>query len=310
MSDRLASSFDDLSVTDTSADLDTCLALLASSDQPGAQDVVDELISLSAIYQSEDGQPTLTAYHPPLHTSHSSSPPSYSPGSTLLVLLRTTLPSPHDHIPLSLILSLPPTYPESSAPLLQLENRFLGPEAVPAPLWASVLRTFLHEPMLAPPPSGEEAVEWVPGSCCLYEGIEKVREVCGKWIGEKEVEREKGEKRREEVAKGSLVGSIPTQVRAETQREESVRESRREEAQVLVDCPPITTTEALVDRKSVFVGHAARVTSIEEVRHPPESLRLSPEASVVKLTNQLYHYLQINAVKSALLSNPKISRAR
>jgi hypothetical protein len=244
------------------------LALLASSDQPGAQDVVDELISLSAIYQSEDGQPTLTAYHPPSHSaSHSSA--DYSPGSTLLVLLRTTLPSPHEHVPLSLILSLPPTYPQSSAPLLQLENRFLGAEAVPAPLWASILRTYLHEPSLAPPPSGEEAVEFIPGSCCLYEGIEKVREVCGKWIGEKEKEREAGERRRVELAKGSVVDSIQGQTKVDrlSPEQETIPPRVREEPRFLVNCPPITTTEALVDRKSVFVGHAARVTSIEQVRH-------------------------------------------
>ncbi len=268
MADRLASSFDDLTVADTNSDLDTCLALLASSDQPAAQDVVDELISLSAIYQSEDDQPTLTAYHPP---SYSGSPSSanYALGSTLLVLLRTTLPSPHEHIPLSLILSLPPTYPQSSAPLLQLENRFLGAEAVPAPLWASILRTYLHEPSLAPPPSGEEAVEFVPGSCCLYEGIEKVREVCGRWIGEREKEREAGERKRVGLAKGSVVDRIKDDGRANgaKREEETTRQAVREETKVLVDCPPITTTEALVDRKSVFVGHAARVTSIDQVRH-------------------------------------------
>lgn len=267
MPDRLASSFDDLSIagTDTNADLDTCLALLASSDQPNAQDVVDELISLSAIYQSEDGSPTLTAYHPP--SPHS---PAYSPGSTLLVLLRTTLPSPHHHTPLSLILSLPPTYPASSAPLLQLENRFLGAEAVPAPLWAAVLRTFLHDPAVAPgPPVGEAGVEWVPGGCCLYEGVEKVREACGRWVGEREGEREAGERRRGEVARGSVVGSITNERREEEERraEEVVREKAREVEMVSVDCPPITTTKALVDRKSVFVGHAARVTSIDQVRH-------------------------------------------
>jgi len=265
MTDRLDSSFDDLSISNSDCDLDTCLALLASSDQPAAQDVVDELISLSAIYQSQDGRPTLTAYHPPLGP-HSSG--GYTPGSTLLVLLRTTLPSPHDHVPLSIILSLPPTYPASSAPLLQLENRFLGAEAVPAPLWASVLRTFLHEPSLGAPPSGEGAVDFVPGGCCLYEGVEKVREVCGRWIGERETEREAGERRRVEVARGSVVGRIEPAPTNRREQEDPIRIETKGEYKILVDCPPITTTEALVDRKSVFVGHAARVTSIDEVRHP------------------------------------------
>lgn len=278
MTDQLSSSLRQLELDRASQveEFETCLALLSSSEQAGAQDVVDELISLSAIYDTDTDQPPLSIYHSPAQLAQGRTQ-QFSTGDTLLLVLHTQLPHPQDHIQLGLILSLPPTYPSQSAPLLQLENRFLGAEPVPASLWGTILRTYSHEPAL--PPSAEEGIEWVPGSCCLYEGIEKVKEICGRWIGEREKEREAAERRRVELATSSAVYAIPDE--REPTREEAERIPRQPTGKKAVACPVITSSEALVDRKSVFVGHAARIHSLEEVE----------------------------AVKAALLANAKVARA-
>ncbi|GAA6024352.1 hypothetical protein JCM8202_003690 [Rhodotorula sphaerocarpa] len=306
MTDHLSDSLAGLDVRDSDSSLDLALVLSAlesadPSTEPNAQDVADELQSLAAIYDSDDQQPALAVYRPPprTHRNRSPSPPAeWSPQSTnpLRLVLATTLAPPHDSIPLHILLSLPKGYPTEEPPLLQLQDRYLSSFAVSDALFGSVLRTFMHDPeaaSLAGAARGAEAageasgVEWT-GSVCLFEGIEYVREVCTRWVAERERELSRGEQARIEAA-----------VEAEDRREH-IRESEAERSggetrpqqngaaakgqqtrKADVACPEIVSSEPIVDRQSVFVGHTAKVESLEEVE----------------------------AVMDALLSNSKIARA-
>ncbi|GJN87864.1 hypothetical protein Rhopal_000819-T1 [Rhodotorula paludigena] len=248
----LSDSFESLDVgTDAALDLALVLSSLeAAQDEPNAQDVADEMQSLAAIY--DNPEPSLSLYRPPRTSRSASPPPQWTPSSAdpLRLVLSTTLAPPHDSVPLHLLLSLPKGYPATEPPLIQLQDRYLGASAVSDDLFGEVLRVYMHDAEAGVTGS---AVEWT-GGVCLFEGIELVREMCSKWVGEHE-----DELRRNEAARKA---AGEEQARAKAEVAEEAEEGRRRD-------------------EAVFVGHVAKVTSLDEV----------------------------DAVMDALLSNNKIARA-
>ncbi|GAA6010873.1 hypothetical protein JCM11491_004576 [Sporobolomyces phaffii] len=292
MSDRDSLEFNGL---DTSLDLALVLSTLESLDEQNATDIAEELQSLSAIYYAPE--PSLELYVPPPTARQRSPPATWTPHSRdvpLRLLLSTTLAAPHDATPVHLILSIPyPAYPTSAPPLIQLHDRYLGKFQVSDELFGQVTRTFMHD--------GEAGlaagVEWT-GSVCLFEGIELVKETCAQWVSDQESEKQRGEELRLEAQGGSGGGGVDatTDTAPSTNERESSRDDEEGEARIPessfskmrrkgpnedVPCPEIYSTEGLVDRKSLFVAHAARVNSMAEVE----------------------------AVMSTLLSNNKIAKA-
>ncbi|GAA5886141.1 hypothetical protein JCM5296_003498 [Sporobolomyces johnsonii] len=279
----------DLSESDTALDLAVVLSLLETSEQPAATDVADELTSLAAIY--DNPAPSLSLYRPPPTSRTPSPPPSWTPTSSspLRLVLSTTLAPPYDDQALHLVLSLPPGYPSTEPPLIQLQDRYLGNHAVDDHLFGEVLRTFMHDAEAGLASAG---VEWT-GGVCLFEGIEVVREMCSRWVAGREEEKRKGEEMRKVTGGGYGIDS--SLAKGEEGEEEGLEVEAYEErvpvparknevrraADNAVACPKIVSSEALLDRKSVFVGHAATVHSLDDVR----------------------------AVMSELLSNNRIARA-
>ncbi|BGP13253.1 hypothetical protein JCM10213_004977 [Rhodosporidiobolus nylandii] len=289
MASGLADSLGDLNIDEPDAALDLALVLssLESAEQPNAQDIADELQSLAAIYDSE--RPCLSLFRPP-RTSRTPSPPTnWTPMSAdpLRLVLSITCAAPHDDIPLHLLLSLPPNYPTDAPPQLQLQDRYLSSFAVSDELFGEVLRTFMHEP--AAGVANGPVVEWT-GGVCLFEGVEAVRELCGKWVSERVEEKKKGEELRKVSGGGYAIGggganaghvTADQEEDGDDVEEEKVERAPRTAPVATVRCPRIISSEPLIDRKSVFVGHAAKVYSLDEV----------------------------NAVMAELLSNSKIARA-
>ena len=251
---------------DTLADaLARTLDLLQTS---ATQELADELAALSSIYESADGQPSLSLFtRSP--TSRSSSPArAWVPSSTrpLRLVLSTTLSESHEH-PLHILISIPSTYPHSESPLLQLHDRYIGPELVSDDLFGVILRTYMHEEALG------DGVQWRKGEVCLYEGIEWVRDRCAAWVAEKEEERRKKEVVRAGV--GVYRIGLPEEPRTHSfEREEEVDEApkdatyyadealarkiaREEAANARASpvqgavCPEIFSSEPILDRKSV-----------------------------------------------------------
>ncbi|GAA5996874.1 uncharacterized protein JCM10292_006054 [Rhodotorula paludigena] len=280
----LSDSFESLDVgTDAAFDLALVLSSLeAAQDEPNAQDVADELQSLAAIY--DNPEPSLSLYRPPRTSRSASPPPQWTPSSAdpLRLVLSTTLTPPHESVPLHLLLSLPKGYPSAEPPLIQLQDRYLGASAVSDDLFGEVLRVYMHDAEAGVTGS---AVEWT-GGVCLFEGIELVREMCSRWVGEHEDELRRNEAARKAAGEEQARAKAEVAEEAEEgrRRDDAVRRRLQEERQARkadVPCPPIVSSQPIVDRQSVFVGHVAKVNSLDEV----------------------------DAVIDALLSNNKIARA-
>ncbi|GAA5887274.1 hypothetical protein JCM3774_000618, partial [Rhodotorula dairenensis] len=300
----LADAFGDLDVRDSDASLRLALVLSAleasataadgGGGDPNAHDVADEIQSLAAIYDT-DQRPALSVYEPPppppAPRRRAPSPPAdWTPasGDPLRLVLATTLASPRDSVPLHVLLSIPRGYPTAEPPLLQLQDRYLSSFAVSDALFGAVVRTFMHDPEAASavaPDASAAGVEWT-GAVCLFEGIEHVRELCANWVADRERELSQGERARTLAAeaeadeKRDSRREAPATTSAPTQRQEETGRAGRAQKPV-VPCPQIVSSAPIVDRQSVFVGHTARIESLEEVE----------------------------AVMDALLSNSKIARA-
>ncbi|KAJ8483020.1 hypothetical protein ONZ51_g4980 [Trametes cubensis] len=137
------------------------------------------------------------------------------------------------------LVSLPPTYPASSPPQLQLLSRYIGPGAV----------------------------EWTPDSVCVFDGLEWVKERCAEWLGERMSENKIGELMREDEKarpSGANEGNV---VSPEGEGKRSAR-SGQEPPDIPATMPPgitITEAEPILDRKSAFVGRACRITDPSQV---------------------------------------------
>ena len=170
-----------------------------------------------------------------------------------------SLPPPFDtpDTRIRILVTLPSTYPKRSAPQLQLLSRYIGAFGVDSNLFGSVLRTFLSR----------DGVEWVEDTVCVFDGLENVRERCGKWYGDRLNQEEASELQRED----------------EKEREHTVlntdrRSERNQDAKLgsitnpVIDTPlpsgvEFYISEPIVERKSVFVGRACRITDPSQVSY-------------------------------------------
>jgi len=168
------------------------------------------------------------------------------------------LPDPHDQVTFSILVSLPPSYPSLAPPQLQLLSRYIGAFGVSPTIFGSVLRTFI---------STTDGVEWTPETVCVFDGLENVKEKCGRWYEEQLSEKAVGEMVREE-AKESKVSIASNSTPAPPEGIPSTR-STGFEPQTPAELPEgleIIEADPIVDRKSSFVGRACRITSPDQVR--------------------------------------------
>jgi hypothetical protein len=140
---------------------------------------------------------------------------------------------------------------------LQLLSKYIGAFGVSPTIFGSVLRTFI---------SVTHGVEWTPETVCVFDGLENVREKCGRWYQDQLSEKAAGEMVREETKEAkSLLASNDL-----TGPPEGVSSARSaiSEPQNSVELPEgleIIEAEPVVDRKSSFVGRACRITSPDQV---------------------------------------------
>lgn len=216
----MSSNDGNLSTLDSSLDL---ALILSSLESAGREELHDELLSLSAIYDS-DQTSALSIYH---HTSGGGGSDSKTHRSkdsitrraisydatvtdTLRLTLSTTLPldsAPDNHHPfhhghshdedpkvddkgsaarVDLLLSIPPAYPTCQPPLIQLQSMYLSSFAVTDELFGEIVRLYMHErPNAMTDTGGGGGVEWTEGQVCLYEGIECARHKCAQWVRER-----------------------------------------------------------------------------------------------------------------------------
>ncbi|TFY50464.1 hypothetical protein EVJ58_g11039, partial [Rhodofomes roseus] len=157
--------------------------------------------------------------------------------------------------PLTLIVSLPPSYPISSPPQLQLLSRYVGPYGVDAALFGAVLRTYISR----------DGVEWAPGGVCVFDGVEWVRETCARWLEERMSERRAGEILREDERADARdePEEAEGRVKAVEERVKSVEQLEAEAR--MPEGVEFVVAEPIVDRKSVFIGRACQITHPSQV---------------------------------------------
>jgi len=155
----------------------------------------------------------------------------------------------HDDVSLKILVSLPPSYPASSAPQLQLLSRYIGAFGVDTDLFSSVLRTFISQ----------NGVQWSPDNVCVFDGLESVMERCTRWY------------------ESHLSAELAGELAREDEKETSVALQPSEEAPAVQAYLPaadhsallrdvqIFETEPIIDRKSVFIGRACAITDPSQV---------------------------------------------
>jgi Uncharacterized protein family UPF0029 len=182
--------------------------------------------------------------------------------------------------------SIPSTYPSSSPPQLQLLSRYIGSYGVSSSIFGAVLRTFI---------STNQGVEWTSDSVCVFDGLENVKEKCGKWY----------EERLSETAKGETIRGLENKDPVDLDEElESVPVNPLSTSHL----PPSATTlpegieiieaESITDRKSVFVGRACRITDPAQVIAHVQLFLLNAD-----------HHLQVPLILAHLSSDRRIARA-
>ena len=158
-------------------------------------------------------------------------------------------------VTLRILVSLPPTYPSSAPPQLQLLSKYIGNFGADSGLFGAILRTYISV----------NGVEWSPDTVCVFDGLQSVVERCTVWY-EDRLSAEKASEllRADEKEERTVIETV---------------ETRGPVVQVEEDSLPadieIHVAEPIVDRKSVFVGRACRIT----------------DANQVSIVSNLYHHV-------------------
>ncbi|TBU43309.1 ribosomal protein S5 domain 2-type protein [Dichomitus squalens] len=249
-------------MTFTPDTVDDLITQLSTDPDPSREAVALELGVLQSIY----GEKAVQLWKPP--SRERSKSPDHRPGvqnidrqhpdpGTIryeVTLEIDSVDGSEQSYPVNILVSLPPKYPTSAPPQLQLLSRYIGPFGVDAPLFGTVLRTYISQ----------GAVEWAPGGECVFDGLEWVKERCVEWLRERFSERKVGQLLREdERARGHDA------LRHES--EDKTGDGGMVHAAV-VDTPVqmptginIFEAEPIQDRKSSFVGRACRITDPAQV---------------------------------------------
>lgn len=220
-------------------------------------EISEELEACLAIWGDEDAQ--LSVYQPP------STPPANL--TTSRFVLSTKIQSLHEQLKINILIALPQQYPETSPPLLQLQDRYLASHPVSDKLFSSILRIYMHERMDGRSTSADAGgVEFIPGEVCLYEGVEKVKRLCEEFVVESAEASQKLKSIREGV-EGYRIGVEESPGHLTPEEAPPVRREEEQHDSALDDlpCPTIISSDPIVDRRSVFIGHCAAITSPDEV---------------------------------------------
>ena len=154
-----------------------------------------------------------------------------------------------------ILVSVPPSYPATAPPQLQILSKYIGPFSVDSTLFGAVLRTYISS----------EGVEWIPDSVCVFDGLEWVKERCAEWYSNKKSEKLAGQLLREDERGASLPDVEEEQNKKVSELHDDAEEQL---AQVSVGIPKgiiIITAEPIIDRKSAFVGRACRISDPSQV---------------------------------------------
>ncbi|KAF8908346.1 ribosomal protein S5 domain 2-type protein [Mucidula mucida] len=160
---------------------------------------------------------------------------------------------------IKVLVSLPPSYPTSSPPQLQLLSRYIGSYGSDSVLFGSVLKTFISI----------NGVEWSPDQVCVFDGLQNVLDRCIEWYEDHLNADQAGELLREDEKEqhNTLVSHTLERAACDEPPQPSISEPvPLPDALRLLSGARIFEAEAITDRKSAFVGRACTITDPTQVR--------------------------------------------
>lgn len=216
------------------------------------------------------------------------------------ILVDQDEPSPPPQ--LRILVSIGPKYPETVPPQLQLLGRYVGQFSMDADLFGSVTKTYISS----------NGVPFTEGDVCVFEGINHVLQVAGDWYRAKVEERIQGEKAREAEKEKYRAEEIPANNHDGATT--TLRQSSNSSAPNHLAIPPspahlasysslplsspalpphirIHSSAPITVSKSVFIGHACRVTDPLEV--PLVIYHLLSDKKIAKAAHPVIHAYRI-----------------
>ena len=167
-------------------------------------------------------------------------------------IIKYSLPTPHEDVIIRVLVSLSPSYPSTSPPQLQLLSRYIGAFGADANLFGSILRTFISA----------NGVEWTADTVCVFDGLQSVLDCCMKWYEDRVTAEKVGDLVREDARDHPDTRSNSPILGVEE------RTSVVPSPIVMPKGIQIFEAEAIIDRKSAFVGRACRIFHPSEVNIP------------------------------------------
>jgi hypothetical protein len=178
-----------------------------------------------------------------------------------------SLSSPHDQVTLRMLVSLPETYPTSSAPQLQLLSKYIGDFGVDHGLFGLVLRMFISA----------SGARWSPDNVCVFDGVQNVLDRCLAWYEERLSDRAAAGSRGVHAIEGK---SAPSSESPITQADYA--QALEGPSSHLPEDVQIFEAEAIRDRKSAFVGRACRISHPSQVNPFISYFRLTSSSQFTK----------------------------
>ncbi|KAJ7591490.1 ribosomal protein S5 domain 2-type protein [Mycena floridula] len=170
--------------------------------------------------------------------------PQEEPSPTIRYQVLLNLAAPHDQISIKILVSIPPTYPASSPPQLQLLSRYIGDFAADSNLFGSILKTFISV----------AGVQWSADSVCVFDGLEHVIEGCTRWY-EEHLTSEKVQSLMRLETESPQLPLVP----------QNLKDNFLSEPSILPKGIQIFEADPIFDRKSIFCGRACRISDPAEV---------------------------------------------
>ncbi|PWO01059.1 UPF0029-domain-containing protein [Tilletiopsis washingtonensis] len=259
----------------------------AEEQREAAQQLADEVAALQSIYGDDSLHLLSFASSAGPSSAASTSAGPWRPGQRLRFAISTTVEPParagveDESIPIRLSATLPAHYPASaSPPQLQLLSRYVGDESVDHTLFGQVLKAYLHS-------SPADGVAFTRGEVALFEGTEWVRERIAAWYAARVAERTANGRASAPAPARQELSQASTSIAQDAQPSQPGTTTFDDDASSRQPLPKIFSAPALTERKSVFVGHAARITSPDEV--PRVLASLLADRKVARATHPAIH---------------------
>ncbi|WWC67710.1 uncharacterized protein I206_101622 [Kwoniella pini CBS 10737] len=202
---------------------------------------------------------------------------------------------PEDPPNMRVLVSLPPTYPNSSPPQLQLLGRYLGNFGIDSGLFGDITRTYISS----------NGITFSPGDVCVFDGLTHVQTIVRNWYisnlsisqeGESAREEDRNKLRsKNEIPHHLIRGMSTLDINNHENQIENLKYEYENEGLTLNDDnnnnnkPNLTrstfsygsqnneeeiidiskfkffTSNPIIDRKSTFIGHSIKISNEKEI---------------------------------------------